>query len=193
MHLRSSILGTGTVCAVLLSLSGCAQQPVVPQLNQTPNPFGYDKVSSLCQVAPLQTAANGALNVDMTVGSGEGACTLSVSKEGGGSYASFGVNAPPEHGKAFLYNYDGRTYIRYTPISAYDGNDQFGVDLISEHAQPRRELTVKVKVSAVGITASATSPTAVTPAKAATSSKPTATPSHVVKKTVRPQHTRSHH
>lgn len=198
MHLRSSILGTGTVCTVLLSLSGCAQHSAVGPLVTAPNPFGYDKVSSLCQVAPLQTASNGALSVDMTVGSGEGACSLSVSKEGGGNYASFGVNTPPEHGKVFLYNYDGRTYIRYTPVSAYDGSDQFGVELIPTHGQSRRQLTVKVKVSAVGVNASsAPAATTATPASKAPGSTPSvkqkAAPVRSAKKSVRHHPVRSHH
>ncbi|GBQ06033.1 hypothetical protein [Saccharibacter floricola] len=195
MHLRGSILGAGTLGAALLSLSGCAQQPVLPQVASAPNPFAYDKISSLCQVAPLQTAPNGALSVDMTVGSGEGACAVSVSKEGGGSYASFGVNAPPEHGKAFLYNYDGRTYIRYTPVTAYDGTDQFGVELISEHAQPRRELTVKVKVEAVGVTAPKAAPVAAAPSKAAVvPSKQKTSSTHAVRKaTSRYRKARVHH
>lgn len=150
MRLRGSVFGTGAACAVLLSLTGCMHNQAA-QVAGTPNPFGYMKPSSLCKVGKLQTAPSGAMTVDMTVGSDDGLCALSVTKGGGGSYVSFGVTPPPEHGKAFLYNHDGRTYIDYTATTAYSGPDQFGVELIPAHAQPRRTLTVKVTVEAVGV------------------------------------------
>ncbi|MXV43831.1 hypothetical protein GS501_02030 [Saccharibacter sp. 17.LH.SD] len=178
MHLRSSVLSVGVAGVALLSLAGCVQnQPAQQSASAVPNPFGYEKTSSLCEVAPLQTSADGHMSVEMTVGSGEGHCAVAIKKDGGGSYASFGVNPPPEHGKAFLYNYDGHTYISYTPVSAYEGQDQFGVELIPAHDRPRRQLTVKVTVKAVGVSApkaaAPTAQTATTGKKAVSSGKKT--------------------
>lgn len=151
MQLQKYILNAGTASAAFVSLVGCAQQASVAPPAIPPNPFGYDKVSSLCEVDPLEIAPDGTMSVNMAVGSGEGGCSLSISKGGGGSYASFGLLQDPEHGKAFLYNYNGRTYVRYIPTTAYKGDDQFKAELISARKEPRPQLTVKVAVKAAGI------------------------------------------
>ncbi|MDF7674147.1 hypothetical protein PT277_01940 [Acetobacteraceae bacterium ESL0709] len=158
MPLSGSALRWGGGCAALLLLSGCATHTVGPQIMSPPDPFGYEKVSALCKLSPLTTDPAGRMNVEMAVGSDEGKCALSVSKGGGGSYVSFGVDPAPEHGKAFLYNYDGRTYINYQPVTAYNGDDSFGVDLIPAHAQPRNHITVKVKIELVGAPSAAVKP-----------------------------------
>lgn len=150
MPLSGSALRWGGGCAALLLLSGCMAHKVGPQIMVPPDPFGYEKLSALCKLSPLTTDPAGRMNVEMTVGSDEGKCALSVSKGGGGSYVSFGVDPAPEHGKTFLYNYDGRTYINYQPVTAYNGGDSFGVDLIPAHGQSRSHLTVKVNIQVVG-------------------------------------------
>lgn len=158
--LRFASSPLGGACGVFLLLSGCAPQKVMQDIVVPPNPFGYQKVSSLCKVSPLVTAPDGSLSVEMTAGSDDGHCAVSVSKGGGGSYLSFGVTPSPEHGKAFLYNYNNRTYVNYTPVTAYKGSDQFGVTLIPEKGQPRRHLTVKVTVDAVSVAATPAVPSA---------------------------------
>lgn len=159
MPFSGYVLRWGGGCAALLLLSGCvASHKGGPQLVSPPDPFGYEKVSALCKLSPLTTDSSGRMSVEMTVGSDEGKCALSVSKGGGGSYISFGVDQAPEHGKTFLYNYDGRTYINYQPVTAYNGTDSFGVDLIPAHAQPRSHLTVQVKIEVVGKAGEAVKP-----------------------------------
>lgn len=135
--------------AGLFLLAGCSAPEVVQQIVPPPNPFAYQKLSSLCEVSPLETAPDGKMSVAMRASSDDGHCAVSVSKGGGGSYVSFGVEPAPEHGKAFLYNYNGRTYVNYTPISTYKGEDKFGVLLIPDKGQQRRWLFVNVKVDPV--------------------------------------------
>ncbi|TPW36460.1 hypothetical protein [Oecophyllibacter saccharovorans] len=120
------------------------------------------KVSSLCQVGKITVQPSGVMDVDMKVGSDDGLCAIPLTKDHGGSYASFGVSPPPEHGHAFLYSYYGHTYVDYTAATAYSGPDQFGVTLIPGQGQPRRQLNVKVTVVAVG---AAATPAAATAAK----------------------------
>ncbi|QHI95148.1 hypothetical protein GT348_01565 [Aristophania vespae] len=89
--LSVSVSRWGVGFAALLMLSGCANHPIARQIASPPDPFGYEKVSSLCKLSPLTTAKDGKMSVEMTVGSDEGKCALSVSKSGGGSYVSFGL------------------------------------------------------------------------------------------------------
>lgn len=114
MRLRGSAILLGSA----LILSACAQKPVVQRVIP-PNPFGYQKVSGVCKTSPVRTAADGTMTVDMTVRSDDGLCALSVQKPGNTNYVSFGVSPAPDHGKAFLYNYDDHTYVTYTPRTAY--------------------------------------------------------------------------
>lgn len=169
--LRAVSSSIGGVCGVFLLLSGCAPQKVVEQIVVAPDPFGYQKTSALCKVSPLVTAPDGSISVNMTTGSDDGHCAVSVSKGGGGSFLSFGVTPPPEHGKAFLYNYNNRTYVNYTPVTAYKGSDQFVVTLIPEKGQARRHLTVKVTVEAVSVAPIATSSETAAPSAAKTDEK----------------------
>ncbi|MCX5617142.1 hypothetical protein NQF86_00445 [Bombella sp. TMW 2.2543] len=148
MQQSSFLVRAGVVSATLLALGGCVgQQARGPAANIPPNPFANEKRAAHCDVSSLQTDAAGRMSIEMTVMAGDGGvCPFSVSKGGGGSYVSFGVVPPPEHGRAFLYNYDNRTYVEYTPAAEYKGEDSFSVELIPAHAQPRRQLHVQVRV-----------------------------------------------
>ncbi|MCX5613662.1 Ig-like domain-containing protein [Bombella saccharophila] len=158
---RSGFLQVGVVATALLALGGCAanQKKAPDNGGILPNPFANEKRAAHCEVSPLQTDATGRMSVMMTVMAGDGGmCPFAVSKGGGGSYVSFGVVPPPEHGKAFLYSYDNRTYVEYTPAVDYKGEDSFSVELIPGSAQPRRMLTVKVSVEQPAATTAATPP-----------------------------------
>ncbi|WP_146046939.1 Ig-like domain-containing protein [Parasaccharibacter apium] len=149
MQQSSFLVRAGVVGATLLALGGCVgQQSRGPSgIEIPPNPFANEKRAAHCEVSPVQTDATGRMSVSMTVSAGDGGtCPFSISKGGGGSYVSFGVVPPPENGRAFLYNYDNRTYVEYTPAADYKGTDGFTVELIPAHAQPRRQLQVRVQV-----------------------------------------------
>nr|WP_240775207.1 MULTISPECIES: hypothetical protein [Neokomagataea] len=178
--MRGSAISLGSACAVALLLAGCAQTPLV-QRSVAPNPFGYQKVSAVCHVSPVTTAADGSMTVTMAVRSDDGLCALAVQQPGGGNYTSFGVNPAPSHGKAFLYNYNGQTYIDYTPATSYVGSDSFTAELITASGGKRDHLTVKATVDATGVTV--TAPTPPTTAKAATPA---------AKKAAPVRHTRAH-
>ncbi|MCT6838928.1 MULTISPECIES: Ig-like domain-containing protein [Bombella] len=145
---RNSVLLKGLMGAALLAFSGCAgNQSRTSETAMLPNPFANEKRAARCEVSPLQTDATGRMSVTMTVLAGDGGmCPFAVSKGGGGSYVSFGVVPAPEHGKVFLYSYDNRTYVEYTPAVDYKGDDSFSVELIPAHAQPRRMVAVQVHV-----------------------------------------------
>ncbi|AOX18306.1 hypothetical protein [Kozakia baliensis] len=160
MRLRGSAFLLGSA----LTLAACAQKPVVQRV-VPPNPFGYQKVSAVCHVSPVTKAADGSLSATMTVRSDDGLCALSVQKAGNTSYASFGVSPAPEHGKAFLYNYDDHTYVTYTPQTAYSGTDSFTATLIPGGGQPRAKLHVVATVDATGVTIATAKPPAVTEPK----------------------------
>lgn len=150
MRLRGSAISLVSA----LTLAACAQNPIVRR-TVPPNPFGYQKVSSVCQTLPVKTAADGSMSVDMRVRSDDGLCALSVQKPGNASYRSFGVSPAPQHGKAFIYNYDNRTYVTYTPSTAYAGKDSFTTILIPGGTEPRVRLAVNAVVEATGVTVAA--------------------------------------
>lgn len=178
MRLLGSTISLGSACAVALLLSGCAQTPLV-QRSVTPNPFGYQKVSAVCHVSPVTTAADGSMAMTMAVRSDDGLCALAVQQPGGGNYASFGVNPAPAHGKAFLYNYDGQTYIDYTPATSFVGSDSFTAELIPASGGKREHLTVKATVDATGVSVTAPTPPTSSVKAAAPASKKAAPARHV--------------
>jgi len=161
---------------VAMTVAGCVQKPIV-QRTVAPNPFGYVKQSAVCKTAPVQTAADGTLSVAMSVRSDDGQCALAVQAPGGGNYVSFGVDPAPDHGKAFLYNYDDHTYVTYTPATAYAGSDSFTAILIPSDGKPRVRLKVAATVDATGVVVH-TAPTPAVSAPAATTGKKTATRRH---------------
>lgn len=179
MRLRGSAITLGSALAVSLLLSGCAQQPIV-QRSVAPNPFGYQRTSAVCHVSAVKKAADGTMSVDMTVRSDDGLCSIAIQKPMGGNYASFGVNPPPAHGKAFLYNYDGKTYVNYTPATAYAGTDSFTAELIPGGGQKREHLTIHATVDATGVVV-AKPPAVVAPMPAKTTAKK-ATVRHTVRR-----------
>lgn len=185
MQQSGFLVRAGVVGATLLALGGCVGQQSRGSnaVDIPPNPFANEKRAAQCEVSPVQTDAEGRMSVTMTVSTGDGGtCPFSISKGGGGSYVSFGVVPSPEYGRAFLYNYNNRTCVQYTPDVDHKGDDAFGVELIPAHAQPRRQLLVRVHVEQPGSVAAA--PVAAEPEK-----KPLAAAAPAGKKVV--HHTRS--
>ncbi|NIE79282.1 MULTISPECIES: hypothetical protein [Asaia] len=166
--------GSAITLVSALTLAACAQKPVVQRV-VPPNPFGYQKVSAVCKTTPVKTAADGSMSVDMTVRSDDGLCALSVQKPGNTNYRSFGVSPAPEHGKAFIYNFDDHTYVTYTPSTAYAGKDSFTAILIPGGTEPRTKLTVNAMVDATGVTVAAPPAPVLAPAAKKPVAKRTAT------------------
>ncbi|WP_040509722.1 hypothetical protein [Gluconobacter morbifer] len=187
MRLRGSAIILGSAFAVSLLLSGCAQKPIV-QRSVAPNPFGYQKVSAVCRVSPVTRAPDGTMHVNMTVRSDDGLCSIAVQKPlpMGGSYTSFGVDPAPEHGKAFLYNYDGHTYVNYTPATAYAGTDTFTAELIPGNGGKREHLVITATVDATGVVVARPAPVATPAPVASTSTKKTKTTTR--RRTTTPRH-----
>ncbi len=147
MHVRAaaSILLTG------LLIAGCAHRPPpAPAAAIAPDPFGYLKRSAVCTVSPVTTAPAGR-NVTMAVRSDDGLCALAVSQPDGTAYASFLLQDLPEHGKAFIHNYNNQTLIDYTATTAYAGPDGFSVSLVPSGGGPRTLLHVAATVDATGV------------------------------------------
>ncbi len=155
--------GSAITLVSALTLAACAQQPVVQRV-VPPNPFGYQKVSAVCTTTPVKTAPDGSMSVEMTVRSDDGLCALAVQKPGNTNYRSFGVAPAPQHGKAFMYNFDDHTYITYTPSTAYAGKDSFTAVLIPGGTEKRTRLTVNATVDATGVTIAAPPKATVAPA-----------------------------
>ncbi|AQS86777.1 hypothetical protein AA101099_0047 [Neoasaia chiangmaiensis NBRC 101099] len=166
MRLRGFVFLFGSA----LALAACAQKPVVQRV-APPNPFGYQKKSAVCQTTPIVTAADGSKTVSMTVRSDDGLCALKVQQADNTNYASFGVSPTPQHGKAFLYNYDGATYVNYTPSTAYAGTDSFTAVLIPGGGRPRVKLAVTASVDATGVPVAQPAPAPAAPAATTTSGK----------------------
>lgn len=144
-------------------LAGCSQ-PI--QLPGEADPFGYMKKSAVCKVSgPEKTGDQ--LTASMAVRSDGGLCQISVSKPGGGPYASFGVSPSPEHGKAFFYNLGSRTVIAYTPTMGYAGTDKFTAILIPGGDLPRQTMQVTATVDTAGTVPVVAAPAVVAPAPVA--------------------------
>ena len=147
MHVRAavSLLLTGLVIA------GCAQKPPpAPVAAIAPDPFGYLKRSAVCAVSPVAAGPAGR-NVTMAVRSDDGLCVVAVSQPDGTAYASFLLQDLPEHGKAFIHNYNNQTLIDYTATTAYAGPDGFSVSLVPSDGGPRTLLHVAASVDATGV------------------------------------------
>ncbi|MBB2175529.1 Ig-like domain-containing protein [Gluconacetobacter johannae] len=164
VRLSSAILVTAGAL-----LAGCVNKPM-PQAGGPANPFGYLKRSAVCQVGPVRSASPGQMTATMTVRSDDGNCGVLVQQSGERAYASFGVSPAPEHGKAFIYNYNNHTYVTYTPNTAYAGQDRFTVTLIRGAGLPRDYLAVTATVDATGVVVPVPAVTAPAP-----SAKPAAT------------------
>ena len=147
MHVRVAafFLSTG------LLIAGCAQRPApAPQAAIAPDPFGYQKRSAVCTVSPVAAGPAGR-NVTMAVRSDDGLCAVAVSQPDGTAYASFLLQDLPEHGKAFIHNYNNQTLIDYTATTAYAGPDGFSVSLVPSGGGPRTLLHVAANVDATGV------------------------------------------
>lgn len=141
----------GSVALIgLAALTACAHK-AGPVHVAPPDPFGYRKVSAVCQTTPVKSESDGTLSASMKVRSDDGLCFLRLNKPEDAHYASFGVAPPPEHGKAFLYNHDGITILDYTPTTAYAGSDSFTVVLVPGGGKPRKHLKVTATVDATGV------------------------------------------
>jgi len=141
---------TAAGLATLAILAGCAQKPIIQHV-APPNPFGNVKASAVCRTSPITTDKSGVMQVAMTVRSDDGTCALAIQQPGGGNYTTFGVDPAPAHGKAFFYNYDGQTYVTYTPSLAYAGPDAFTAVLIEGAGKPRLRLHVTATDDATGV------------------------------------------
>ena len=100
MHVRppATLLATG------LLIAGCAQKPLPPPAAAVaPDPFGYMAKSAVCTVGPVTGG-----RVAMSTRSDDGLCAVAVATPDGTAYASFLLQTPPAHGKAFIHNYDNR-------------------------------------------------------------------------------------
>lgn len=194
MQQSGFLVRAGVVGATLLALGGCVGQQSRGSnaVEIPPNPFANEKRAAQCEVSPVQTDAQGRMSVTMTVSAGDGGtCPFSISKGGGGSYVSFGVVPPPEYGRAFLYNYNNRTYVEYTPAADHKGEDSFSVELIPAHAQPRRQLLVHIHVEQPAGVAAA--PAAAEPEKKASETAAPARKRVVHHTASRATHAASHH
>ncbi|TLU72983.1 hypothetical protein [Lichenicoccus roseus] len=131
-------------------LAGCVQKPPPPEA-VAPNPFGYLKRSAACSIGPV-TGAGGDRSVAIKARSDDGLCDVAIDQPGGGgSYASFVLGTLPAHGKAFIYNFNNKTYVTYTAETAYAGPDRFVVSLVPGGGKPRSALVVDVTDDATGV------------------------------------------
>ncbi len=144
LRLSAMMMTTGVL------LAGCMNKPAV-NLGGPPNPYNYMKVSGLCHTDPLASTGKDTQATTMQVRSDDGYCAVEVRKPDGHAYASFGVSPAPEHGKAFIYNYNDHTYVTYTANTAYTGNDTFRVQLIRGEKEPRDTLNITAHVEAPGV------------------------------------------
>jgi hypothetical protein len=141
----ASLLTTG------LLIAGCAHKPLpAPAAAIAPDPFGYQPRSAVCTVSPVVAGPAGR-SVTMSVRSDDGLCAVAVSQPDGTAYASFLLQALPEHGKAFIHNYNNQTLIDYTATTAYAGPDSFTVSLIPGDGGTRTVLHVVATVDATGV------------------------------------------
>lgn len=116
------------------------------------NPFKYDKRSAVCTVTPIVKEKDGGWKTTMAVRSDDGQCQFVVNDpDSNGAFPSFGMTVIPTNGKTFLYNYDNRTYVRYTPTMAYAGTDKFTVNLIHKDGTVKTPLSVDVTVDNTGV------------------------------------------
>ncbi|RFD21265.1 hypothetical protein DY926_02025 [Komagataeibacter melaceti] len=134
-------------------LAGCDNKPAVNLggIGTTPNPYNYMKASGLCQVGNLTPAGQNTKSATMQVRSDDGYCAIETRMSGGHPYPSFGVSPAPEHGKAFIYNYNDHTYVTYTPNASYSGQDKFRVVLIRGEKEPREYIDVTATVTAPAV------------------------------------------
>lgn len=149
MRLRSSF----GLISLGIFLAACQhQQPVAQPDREAANPFKYTKKSSVCKITPIIKATDGSWKTTMTVRSDDGQCEFTVVQpDSNANFLSFGISTIPEHGKAFLYNYDKRTYVRYTPTLAYAGSDKFTVSLLNQDGTKKTPLSVDVTVDNTGV------------------------------------------
>ena len=115
-----------------------------------PDPYGYFKRSAVCTVSPVASGPAGR-SVTMAVRSDDGLCAVALSQPDGTAYASFLLQELPEHGKAFIHNYNNQTLIDYTATTAYAGPDGFSVSLVPSGGGPRILVRVAASVDATGV------------------------------------------
>ena len=139
--------GVLSACATTVAVKKSAPPPRVG----SPNPFAYMKKSAVCKVDPIKKDSDGNLSTTMTVRSDGGLCEFKVSQSNGKAYISFGVEPPPDHGKAFLYSLDNDTHVTYTPTLGYAGQDKINVSLLPAAGQKRDHLVVIAHVDATGV------------------------------------------
>lgn len=168
VRLRSSLI----LVSLGIVLAACQHQQKAAQTDrEAANPFRYTKKSSVCKITPIIKGKDGSWKTTMDVRSDDGQCEFTVEQpDSKGNFLSFGVTSVPEHGKAFLYNYDKRTYVRYTPTLAYAGTDKFTVDLIHQDGIKKTPLSVDVTIDNTGVQLPKPEVTS-SPAKSSTASR----------------------
>lgn len=148
MRLQLSLVLVGLGFA----LTACQQQQGLSPDSEAANPFKYTKRSAVCKVTPITTEKDGSWKATMSVRSDDGQCEFVVrDPDTKDSFVSFGMTANPENGKAFLYNYNHHTYVRYMPTMAYAGADKFTVNLIHKDGIKKTPLIVDVTVDNTGV------------------------------------------
>ncbi|CAI3935437.1 hypothetical protein [Commensalibacter papalotli (ex Botero et al. 2024)] len=148
MRLQLSLVLVGLGFA----LTACQHNSLTSVDSEVNNPFKYDKRSAVCTVTPIVKEKDGSWKTTMAVRSDDGQCQFVVNDpDSKGAFPSFGMTATPTNGKTFLYNYDNRTYVRYTPTMAYAGSDKFTVNLIHKDGTLKTPLSVDVTVDNTGV------------------------------------------
>ena len=167
MHVRVSATLAPTLVTACFLMAGCAHKPPPePVAAVAPDPYGYLPRSAVCTVSPV--SGN---RVTMSTRSDDGLCPVAVATPDGTAYASFLLETPPTHGKAFIHNYNNQTLIDYTATTAYAGPDSFTVSLVPASG-PRVPLLVVASVDATGVARPAPPPAeAAAPAASTTHKK----------------------
>lgn len=181
MRLQLSLVLVGLGFA----LTACQQQQGLSPDSEAANPFKYTKRSAVCKVTPITTEKDGSWKATMSVRSDDGQCEFVVrDPDTKDSFVSFGMTENPEHGKAFLYNYNHHTYVRYIPTMAYAGADKFTVNLIHKDGTKKTPLLVDVTVDNTGVQVPKPAVTAPVTHSTSKTKKTTTTRKKAVRRTV---------
>ncbi|QDH13713.1 hypothetical protein E3E12_05380 [Formicincola oecophyllae] len=186
LSLAAGVLGAGL-------LGGCQQQPNGgPIALTTNNPFRTGlQNAAVCTLSPITQDGANHYAITMTVSNEGGVCGFPAPGNNGKQYASYGVDPSPAAGQVYMYNWDGKTDVDFTPRPGQQGQETFGVVLIPAGTAPRATMTVTVNAGATPAstaTPAATAPAAVTPTPAATAPKAAAKETKATKTKVRRHH-----
>ncbi|QCE34114.1 hypothetical protein FAI40_01495 [Acetobacteraceae bacterium] len=111
--------------------------------------FAPGEFSASCKPGDISVVENSVLSIGMRMVSDGKWCALEMGRDDAGEYKTFGVPVSPEHGKAYIYDgEDGVTYVAYQAEKGFEGEDHFRVFFIQGLDRPRRNIEVRVDVSA---------------------------------------------